>query len=50
MDGRAGSLCLTPTGAIYHATGYQCMDLPITPEKILNAVKAKSKKRKVQER
>ena len=25
--------------AVYHATGYRCMDLPITPEKILNGKK-----------
>lgn len=26
--------------AVHHATGYRCKDLPITPEKILNATKA----------
>jgi len=34
----------TPTApaiaeAVYHATGYRCMDLPITPEKILTTAK-----------
>ena len=25
--------------AVYHATGYRCLDLPITPEKILQGMK-----------
>lgn len=27
--------------AVHHATGYRCKDLPITPEKILNATKSR---------
>ena len=36
----AGEGLVSPTApaiadAVYHATGYRCMDLPITPEKVL---------------
>lgn len=30
---------------LYHATGYRCKDLPITPEKILNGMRNPKKKR-----
>jgi len=40
----AGEGLASPTApaiaeAVYHATGYRCMDLPITPEKILKGMK-----------
>ena len=39
----AGEGLVIPTApaigeAVYHATGYRCKDLPITPEKILKAM------------
>jgi 4-hydroxybenzoyl-CoA reductase subunit alpha len=40
----AGEGLASPTApavaeAVYHATGYRCVDLPITPEKILKGQK-----------
>ena len=45
----AGEGLASPTApaiaeAVYHATGYRCMDLPITPEKVLANQKKKIKK------
>ena len=45
----AGEGLASPTApaiaeAVYHATGYRCMDLPITPEKILKGMKKKAPK------
>jgi len=42
----AGEGLVSPTApaiadAVFHATGYRCMDLPITPEKILRHLKKK---------
>ncbi|MCF8084062.1 MAG: xanthine dehydrogenase family protein molybdopterin-binding subunit [Deltaproteobacteria bacterium] len=42
----AGEGLVSPTApaiadAVFHATGYRCKDLPITPEKILNDLKKK---------
>jgi len=31
--------------AVYHATGYRCKDLPLTPEKILDGAKRSAKKK-----
>jgi 4-hydroxybenzoyl-CoA reductase subunit alpha len=42
----AGEGLVSPTApaiadAVFHATGYRCTDLPITPEKILGHLKKK---------
>lgn len=44
----AGEGLASPTApaiadAVYHATGYRCRDLPITPEKVLAGMEAKKK-------
>jgi 4-hydroxybenzoyl-CoA reductase alpha subunit len=38
-EGLASPTAPAISDAVYHATGYRCMDLPITPEKILNGMK-----------
>jgi 4-hydroxybenzoyl-CoA reductase alpha subunit len=45
----AGEGLASPTApaiceSVYHATGYRCKDLPITPEKILDGIKKSSEK------
>ena len=37
-EGLASPTAPAISDAVYHATGYRCMDLPITPEKILNGM------------
>jgi CO/xanthine dehydrogenase Mo-binding subunit len=37
-EGLASPTAPAISDAVYHATGYRCKDLPITPEKILNAL------------
>ncbi len=38
-EGLASPTAPAISDAVYHATGYRCMDLPITPEKILRKLK-----------
>ena len=38
-EGLASPTAPAISEAVYHATGFRCKDLPITPEKILNALK-----------
>lgn len=38
-EGLASPTAPAISDAVYHATGYRCMDLPVTPEKILSCVK-----------
>jgi 4-hydroxybenzoyl-CoA reductase subunit alpha len=38
-EGLASPTAPAIANAVYHATGYRCKDLPITPEKILKAMK-----------
>lgn len=38
-EGLVAAVAPAITDAVYHATGYRCKDLPITPEKILKAVR-----------
>lgn len=45
-EGLASPTAPAISDAVYHATGYRCKDLPITPEKILKGMKTKRKKRK----
>ena len=40
-EGLASPTAPAISDAVYHATGYRCMDLPITPEKILNGMDKK---------
>jgi len=40
-EGLASPTAPAISDAVYHATGYRCMDLPITPEKILNGMAEK---------
>ncbi|MFH0821798.1 MAG: molybdopterin cofactor-binding domain-containing protein [Pseudomonadota bacterium] len=40
-EGLASPTAPAISDAVYHATGYRCMDLPITPEKILKALDEK---------
>ena len=42
-EGLASPTAPAISDAVYHATGYRCKDLPITPEKILNGMKAGGK-------
>ncbi len=44
-EGLASPTAPAISDAVYHATGYRCRDLPITPEKILNGMKAVGKER-----
>jgi hypothetical protein len=37
-EGLASPTAPAISDAVYHATGYRCLDLPITPEKILKAL------------
>ena len=41
-EGLASPTAPAISEAVYHATGYRCKDLPITPEKILNATRDKA--------
>lgn len=38
-EGLASPTAPAISDAVYHATGYRCMDLPVTPEKILEGMK-----------
>ena len=38
-EGLASPTAPAISDAVYHATGYRCMDLPVTPEKILGGMK-----------
>ena len=38
-EGLASPTAPAISEAVYHATGYRCMDLPITPEKIIKGMK-----------
>ena len=38
-EGLASPTAPAISDAVYHATGYLCRDLPITPEKILEGMK-----------
>ncbi len=38
-EGLASPTAPAISDAVYHATGYRCMDLPVTPEKILGGIK-----------
>ncbi|MHB8202854.1 MAG: hypothetical protein ACYDHG_04015 [Desulfomonilaceae bacterium] len=38
-EGLASPTASAISEAVYHATGYRCMDLPVTPEKILEGMK-----------
>jgi CO/xanthine dehydrogenase Mo-binding subunit len=37
-EGLASPTAPAISDAVYHATGYRCRDLPITPEKILEGM------------
>jgi 4-hydroxybenzoyl-CoA reductase subunit alpha len=39
-EGLASPTAPAISDAVYHATGYRCLDLPITPEKILEGMKS----------
>jgi 4-hydroxybenzoyl-CoA reductase alpha subunit len=41
-EGLASPTAPAISDAVYHATGYRCLDLPITPEKILRGKKKKA--------
>jgi len=38
-EGLASPTAPAVSDAVYHATGYRCVDLPITPDKIMNGMK-----------
>ena len=40
-EGLVGPTAPAIADAVYNATGYQCMDMPITPEKVLKGIKNK---------